>query len=137
MKALIWIGCCTLHAVVQNVISTVVSHIPSSNDGSALTIGLISGLLSATSACICIWLAIILCKKSDWNRVYINAAKAGMSVSEYGKHGLSQAFLSKLEELCNTVPYEQVKAELKACVRKGKITKDQYIILLNEYCKVK
>lgn len=60
-----------------------------------------------------------------------------MTVSEYAKHGLSEEFLAKLEEMCNTLPYEQVKSQLKDCVKKGKITKEQYIILLKEYSTTK
>jgi hypothetical protein len=65
------------------------------------------------------------------------ASEANMTISEYGKQGLSEEFLAKLEEMCHTIPYEQVKSQLKACVKKGKITKEQYIILLNEYSTTK
>lgn len=133
MKALIWVGCMTLNYIIQSITSVIVLGIPVSDDRGALLIGTLNGLLSAVSIGLCIWLAITLCKKWDLYRVLKKAAEANMTVSEYARHGLSQAFLDKLEELCHTVPYEQVKAQLKACVRSGKITKEQCIILLKEY----
>ena len=137
MKVLIWLGCLILNFVLQSVARALVLCFPASDNISTLLIGLLNGLLSAASIGFCIWLAIKLCKKVDWQRVEKKALDAGMSVSDYGKHGLSEKFLSKLEILCETLPYEQVKPQLKACVRSGKITKDQYIILLEEYCKKK
>lgn len=137
MKVLIWIGCLTLNYIVSTIASAIVRCIPVSNSSGVVLAGLLNGLVSAASVGICIWLAIKLCKKVDWNRVTKKASEAGMTVSEYGRHGLSEAFLSKFEEMCNTLPYEQVKPQLKACVKKKKITKEQYIILLEEYCKAK
>ena len=123
MKVLIWIGCCLIPYIV-NVLFL----------GMGIRLGGIpTGLLYGGT----VYLAFKLCKKWDWHRVEKKATEAGMSVTEYGKHGLSEAFLAKLEELCNTVPYEQVKSQLKACVKSRKITKEQYIILLKEYCKTK
>lgn len=137
MKVLIWIGCMILNYIIQIVSSAIVSGIPATDDGAALLVGGVNGLLSAASIGLCIWLAITLCKKWDWYKVLKKAAEANMTVSEYGRHGLSEEFLAKLEELCNTVPYEQVKDQLKACVRSGKITKEQCTILLKEYSKIK
>ena len=137
MTALIWIGCMVLNFIIQGIVKGIVSCIPSSDATAIIVIPLLNGLLSAASIGFCIWLAIKLCKKFDWHRVMKKALEAGMTVSEYGRHGLSEAFLAKLEELCNTVPYEQVKAQLKACVKKGKLTKEQYIILLKEYSTTK
>ena len=137
MKVLIWIGCMILNYIIQNISAAVLACIPVSNTGDAALIGLLGGLLLAASIGICIWLAITLCKKWDWYTVLKKAAEAEMTVSEYGKQGLSEEFLAKLEEMCHTIPYEQVKSQLKACVKKGKITKEQYIILLNEYSTTK
>lgn len=137
MKILIWIGCLVLNYILQSISTAIVSCIPVSNTTDALLIGLFNGLLAAASIGFCIWLAITLCKKWDWYNALKKASEAGMTVSEYARHGLSEGFLAKLEELCNTLPYEQVKPQLKACVRSGKITKEQYIILLKEYCKSK
>ena len=137
MKVLIWIGCLVLNYIIQSISTAIVSCIPASNSTDAVIIGLLSGLLSAVSIGFCIWLASMLCKKWDWHQVEKKASEAGMTVSEYGKHGLSEKFLAKLEEMSNTLPYEQVKPQLKACVKSGKITKEQYIILLEEYCKKK
>jgi hypothetical protein len=123
MKALIWIGCCAGASIINIILADV-----------GVRLGAIPYTLLYAGA---IWLATKLCKKLDWHRIEKKAAEAGMTVSEYGKQGLSEKFLSKLEELCNTVPYEQVKPQLKACVRSGKITKEQCIILLEEYCKKK
>lgn len=122
MKVLIWIGCCGAASIIGMCLSD---------------IGIVGGLISALLYGGAVWLAIHLCKKWDWHQAEKKATEAGMSVYEYGKLGLSEEFLAKLEELCNTVPYEQVKSQLKACVKKGKITKEQYTILLNEYCKTK
>lgn len=133
MKVLIWIGCSILNFIMQIMSKTIVSCIPATDDSSAIVIGTLNGILAGASIGFCIWLAIKLCNTLDWHRVMKKAAEAGMSVSEYGRQGLSEAFLKKVEELCNTYPIEQVKPQLKACVKKGKITKEQYIILLKEY----
>lgn len=116
MKVLIWIGCCSL----PTLLTWTFDDFGIKLGGTILNVG-------------AIWLAFYLCKKWDWHQAEKKAAEAGMTVSEYGIHGLSEKFLAKLEELCNTVPYEQVKSQLKACVKSGKITKEQYIILLKEY----
>ena len=137
MKALIWIGCLTLNYIISNIASAIVQCIPVSGNEGVILIGLLNGVLSAASIGFCMWLALRLCKKWDWYRVMKKAAEAGMSISEYGRHGLSEEFLAKLEEMCNTIPYEQVKSQLKACVKKGKITKEQYIILIEKYCNKK
>ena len=133
MKALIWIGCMVLNYIIQSIARIVVYCIPATDDSSILVIGLLSGLLSAASIGFCIWLAITLCKKWDWYNVLKKAAEANMTVSEYGRKGLSEEFLAKLEELSNTIFYDDLKDALKKCVKKGKITKEQYIILLKEY----
>ena len=138
MKTLIWVGCMILNYIIQNVASAIVIlSIPVSDDRGALLIGTLNGLLSAASIGFCIWLAMRLCKKWDWYKVLKKAAEANMTVSEYGRFGLTEEFLTKLDELCNTAPQEQVKEQLKACVRSGKITKEQSIILLDEYSKHK
>jgi hypothetical protein len=137
MKVLIWIGCMILNYIIQNISAAILACIPVSNTGDAALIGLFGGLLSAASIGFCIWLAITLCKKWEWYNVLKKASEANMTISEYGKQGLSEEFLAKLEEMCHTIPYEQVKSQLKACVKKGKITKEQYIILLNEYSTTK
>lgn len=137
MKVLIWIGCMTLNYIIQGIIKVIVSCLPFSDATAIIVIPLLSGLLSATSIGFCVWLAIRFCKMLDWYRVMKKAAEAGMTVSEYGKQGLSEEFLAKIEKVFNTVPYEQAKPQLKACVKKGKITKEQYIILLNEYSSTK
>ena len=134
MKVLIWIGSLTLNYIISNIASAIVRCIPVSDSSGAVLVGLLNGLLSAASIGFCIWLALKLCKKWDWHRAEKKASKAGMTVYEYGKHGLSEKFLAKLEEISNTLPFEQVKPQLKACVKSGKITKEQYTILLNEYC---
>lgn len=133
MKALIWIGCMILNYIIQGIAKLIVLCIPATDDNAILLIGTLNGILSAASIGLCIWLAITLCKKWDWYKVLKKAAEANMTVSEYGRQGLSDEFFAKLEEMCNTLPYEQVKDQLKACVNKGKITKEQYIILLKEY----
>lgn len=120
MKVLIWIVCCALPTLITWTF-----------DDFGIKVG---GLLLDVGA---IWLALKLCKKWDWHRAEKKAAEAGMTVSEYGRHGLSEKFLAKLEEMCNTLPYEQVKPQLKACVKSGKITKEQYTILLKGYCSKK
>lgn len=123
MKVLIWIVCCALPTIITWIFAD-------------FGIGL-GGILFALLEVGAIWLALRLCKKWDWKQAENKAAELGMTVSEYGRHGLSEAFLAKLEELSNTVPYEQVKSQLKSCVRKGKISKEQYTILLAEYCDKK
>ena len=120
MKVLIWIVCCALPTLITWTF-----------DDFGIKVG---GLLFEVGA---IWLAYKLCKKWDWHQAEKKAAELRMSVTEYGRHGLSEEFLAKLEEMSNTLPYEQVKSQLKACVKKGKITKEQYTILLNEYCDKK
>ncbi|MGM9643043.1 MAG: hypothetical protein ACI3XI_07520 [Eubacteriales bacterium] len=137
MKVLIWIGCCTLNYFISTVIKAVLNRIPSSDEGSVLLIGFLNGIMIAASAGFCIWLAVKLCAKWDWHKLSKKAATVGLTVSEYGKKGVSAEFLSDLEHLCNTVPYEHVKSHLKACVKKGIITKEQSIILLKEYSTVK
>ena len=126
-----------MNYIIQGIIKVIVSCLRFSDTTAIIVIPLLSGLLSAASIGLCIWLAIKLCNTLDWYRVMKKATEAGMTVSEYGRHGLSDEFLAKLEELFNTVPYEQAKPQLKACVKKGKITQEQYIILLNEYSTTK
>ena len=123
MKVLIWIGCCACPYIVNSAFLGIGIRL------GGLPIGLLYGGA--------VWLAIHLCKKWDWHRAEKKASEAGMTVSEYARHGLSEKFLAKLDELCNTVPYEQVKSQLKVCVKSGKITKEQYIILLKEYSTTK
>lgn len=137
MKVLIWIGCMILNYVLQTIARAVVSCIPVTDDSSAVLIGLLNGVLAAASIGLCIWLAIKLCKKLDWYQVMKKASEAGMTVSEYGKHGLSQEFLDELDKISHTLPYEQVKPKFKSFVRSGKMTKEQCIILLEEYCNNK
>ena len=123
MKVLIWIGCFLGLAIIRMI---------AQNCGIILG-GLPTALLFGTA-----WfIGKKLCDKWAMHQVEKKATEAGMTVSEYAKHGLSEEFLAKLEELCQTVPYEQVKSQLKACVKKGKITKEQYIILLEKYCNKK
>lgn len=133
MKVLIWIGCAILNFIIQIISKAIASCIPLTDDGAILIYGTLNGILSAASIAFCIWLAIKLCNTLDWHRAIKKASEAGMSVSEYGRHGLSEEFLKDVEKLFNTYPIEQVKPELKDCVKKGKITKEQYIILLKEY----
>ena len=137
MKALIWIGCFTLHYIISNIAKALSFLIPIPNDQALIFIPLLTGILVAASFGFSWWIAITLCKKWDWYTVLKKASEAGMTVSEYGRHGLSEEFLTKLETMCNTISYEQVKAQLKACIKKGKITKEQYIILLREYTTTK
>ena len=137
MKVLIWIGCIILNHIIQTIKSTIIACIPITDDKTLVLAEAVSWILWAVILGFCIKLAIILCKKWDWNQVEKKAAEAGMTVSEYGKHGLSEKFLAKLEELCNTIPFEQVKSQLKSCMKKGIITKEQYIILLQEYSTTK
>lgn len=134
MKILIWLGCLILNYIISNIALAIVRCIPVSDSSGVVLVGLLNGLLSVASIGFCIWLASRLCKKLDWHRATKKALEAGMTVSEYGRHGLSEKFLAKLEELSSTVPYEQVKSQLKACVKKGTITKEQYTILMHEYC---
>lgn len=137
MKVLIWIGCMTLNYIIQLISTAIVSCIPTTDNSAIILIPLLKGILYAASIGFCVWLAIKLCQKLDWHRVTKKASKAGMTVTEYGRQGLSEEFLNKVENLFNSVPIEQAKPQLKACVRKGKITKEQYIILLKEYTKVR
>lgn len=137
MKVLIWVGYLTVAYIVNSIFGAVIKFIPISSDSDAILVALLGGIVYALIEVLAIWLAIKHCKRLDMYRVMKKAAEAGMSVSEYGRHGLSEKFISKLEEMSNTVPYEQVKSQLKDCVKKGKITKEQYIILLEEYCNKK
>ena len=123
MKVLIWTGIMLIPSIIAILVK----------DSGIILGGIPTAILYGTA----FWFANKLCKKWDWHRVAKKASKAGMTVSEYGKHGLSEEFLTKLEKLCNTVPYEKVKSQLKACVRSGKITKEQYIVLLEEYSTTK
>lgn len=133
MKVLIWIGCLVLNFVIQSISTAIISCITASNATDAILIGLLSGLLSAGSIGFCIWLALKLCKKLDWYRIMMNASKARLSVSEYARHGLTEKFLEKLDALCNSVHELQVKPLLKELLKQKRITKDQYIIFLDEY----
>lgn len=137
MKVLIWIGCFILNYIISPILRAIVLCIPTSDDGGAILVGTLSGLVSAASLGLCIWLAIRLCKKLDLYRAMKKAAEAGMTVSEYGRHGLSEEFLEQLASLSKKRPIEEVELQLKACVKKGMITKEQYTILLNEYCNKK
>ena len=137
MKVLIWIGCLILNCIMQIISKVIVSCVSITDDSSIIIYGTLNGILAGASLGFCIWLAIKLCNTLDWYRVMKKAAEAGMTISEYGRYGLSEEFLKKVEELCNTYPIEQVKTELKSCVKKGKITKEQYIILLKEYSTTK
>jgi hypothetical protein len=129
MKVLIWIGCMILNYVIQGITSEIVSCIPAKDDGAILLVGLLNGILAAASIGFCMWLAIKLCKKLDWSRAMQKVAESRMSISEYGRQGLSEKFLEQLPNLT----YEQLKSALKAAKNKGKITREQYTILLKEY----
>jgi hypothetical protein len=137
MKALIWIGCCILHYIISNIIKAITNCIPVADDRSVLLIGVLNGILIAISVGCCIWLANFLCQKWEWRYLSKKAAEHGLTVSEYGKRGMSEEFLANLEHMCNTVPYEHVKSHLKACVKKGMMTKEQSKILLKEYSTTK
>lgn len=137
MKVLIWIGCMILNYIMQIISKSIVALIPVTDDSSIIMIGMLSGILGAASACFCIWLAIKLCQTLDWHRVTKKANSAGMSVLEYGKHGLSEEFLQMVEKWFKTLPLEQIKPKLRTFVKEGKITKDQYIILIKEYSTIK
>ena len=119
MKALIWIVCCATPTIIKWTVEEF---------GLTFT-PMAFALLQAGGAC----LALFLCKKWNWHQAEKKAAEAGMTVSEYGRHGLSQEFLADLEKKCKTWSYELVKSELKSYVRQGKITKEQCLILLKEY----
>lgn len=116
MKVLIWIVCCALPTLITWTF-----------DDFGIKVG---GLLLEVGA---IWLAVKLCKKWDWHRVTKKASKAGMSVSEYARHGLTEKFVEKLDSLCKSVHVLRVKPLLKELRKQKKITKDQYIIFLDEY----
>lgn len=137
MKALVWIGCMILNFVLQPIARGVVSCIPVTDDSSVVLIATLNGVLSGAIIGLCIWLAIKLCKKLDWYQVMKKASEAGMTVSAYGKHGLSQEFLDEIDRISHTLPYEQVKPKFKSFVKSGKMTKEQCIILLEEYCSKK
>lgn len=132
MKALIWIGCMILSYIMQIISKSIVALIPVTDDSSIIMIGVLSGILGATSAFFCIWLAIKLCQRLDWHRVTKKAKSAGMSVSEYGIRGISEERLAEIKKWFKTLPLEQVKPKLKALIKEGEITKEQYIILLKE-----
>lgn len=123
MKVLIWIGCFFSVAVIQMIVS----------DFGIILGGIPTALLFGAA-----WfVAKKLCDKWDMHNIEKKAAEANMTVSEYAKQGLSEDFLAKVEHVFNTLPYERAKDKLKECVKKKKITKDQYIILLREYSKTK
>lgn len=123
MKILIWIGCFLGFTIIRMI----------AEDCGIILGGLPTALLFGATW----YIANKSCEKWDMHQVEKKATEAGMTVSEYAKHGLSEEFLAKLEEMCNTLPYEQVKSQLKDCVKKGKITKEQYIVLLKEYSTTK
>lgn len=123
MKVLIWIACSAAATIVNMLFLD-----------AGIRLGGIPYALLFVGAML---LAVKLCRILDWSRAKKKAAEAGMTISEYGRHGLPEKFLAQLEEMCNTVPYEQVKSQLKACVKKKKITREQYIILLKEFSTTK
>lgn len=129
MKVLIWIGCMILNYIIQGIRMSIVACIPAKNSIAILLGGLLNGILTAASIGFCIWLAIKLCKKLDWYRAMQKVAESRMSISEYGKQGLSEKFIEKLPSLT----YEQLKAVLKKAKNEGKITREQYTILLHTY----
>jgi hypothetical protein len=126
MKVLIWVGCYFINSTLIGLIGGIAP-----NSGVLISLKV---LLAFASYGFSAWLAVKLCRKWDWHQVEKKAAEAGMTVEEYGTHGLSDKFLAKLEELASTVSYEQVKSELKLCVKSGKITKEQCTFLLKKYC---
>lgn len=123
MKVLIWIGCMLIPSITTMLFK----------DSGIILGGIPTGLLYGGA----VWLSNKLCKKWDWYRVTKKATEVGMSVSEYAKQGLSEEFLNNLEKMCNTVPYEQVKSVLKKHVKEGKLTKEQSMVLLDEYSTTK
>ena len=135
MKVLIWIGCMILNYIIQSIASALLKFIPVEDNSGALLIGTLNGILAAASIGFCIWLALKLCKKLDWHRATKKAAEEGRSVSEYGRHGLSEEFLTKLEAYCKATPIERVKDQFKVYIKEGKMTKEQSIILLEEFTK--
>lgn len=134
MKVLIWIGCLILNFIIQVVKNVIIiALIPITDDVSRILAELLSYTLWAAIVCFCVWLAIKLCKKWDWYEIMKKATEAGMSVSEYGRQGLSEKFLVKLDSLFKSVHVLRVKPLLKELRKQKKITRDQYIIFLNEY----
>lgn len=129
MKVLIWIGCMILNYIIQGISTSIVACIPAKDSSAILLVGLLNGILAAASIGFCIWLAIKLCKKLDWSRAMQKVAESRMSISEYGRQGLSDKFLDQLPNLT----YEQLKSVLKAAKNNGKITREQYTILLHSY----
>ena len=129
MKVIIWIACAILQSITYATIQGICS-------GAGIILGgLVSGLLAiATIGIELLWLAPKLCKKWDWSQAKKKADAAGMTLLEYGKHNLPEAVLNKLESYRGK-PVEELKYQLKACVKAGKITKEQYTILLDEYRK--
>lgn len=133
MKALIWIGYLTVAQIVVKLSDAIVDLIPISNDTDIMLVALLGGTIYALIQSVAIWLAIRHCKKWDWYRIKKKSAKAGMTVSEYARYGLTEKFLEKLDTLCKSVPIPRVKPLLKELKKQKKITKDQYIIFLDEY----
>jgi hypothetical protein len=123
MKALIWIVCCATPTIIKWTFEEF-----------GLTFTPITFALLQAGG---VFLALVLCKKWDWHQAEKKAAEAGMTVSEYGRHGLSKEFLDDLEKKCKTWSYDLVKSELKSYVKEGKITKEQCLILLKEYSTTK
>lgn len=131
MKALIWIGCMTLSSIVENICGGMVMLIPTSDDSSSLLVGTLRGVVGAAVYGIGVWIAIKMCQKRDWNLAMQKVAETNMTVSEYGRQGLSEAFLEKLTQMTD----DQLKSVLKEAKKRGKITKEQYTILLKEYTR--
>lgn len=119
MKVLIWIVCCALPILITWTFEDIGIYLG----------GTLYALLQTGAVC----LALKLFKKWDWYRIKKKSAKAGMTVSEYARYGLTEKFLEKLDTLCKSVPIPKVKPLLKELKKQKKITKDQYIIFLEEY----
>lgn len=131
MKALIWIGCMTLSSVVQAICDSMVMLIPTSDDSSIILVSTLRGIVGAAVYGIGAWIAIRMCQKHDWNLAMQKVAETNMTVSEYGRQGLSETFLEKLTQMTD----DQLKSVLKEAKKRGKITKEQYTILLKEYSR--
>lgn len=121
MKVFIWIAFAILHSIICAIIK----------DTGFILGGLPSAILVGV---VFLWPATTLCKKWDWYQAMKKANEAGMTMLEYGKHGLPEKVLLKLESYRDK-PVDELKSQLKACVKAKKITKEQYTILLKEYSK--
>ena len=94
-----------------------------------------NGLILGASFLLLIYCGFKLCKYIDWRLIEKKASEAGLSTYEYACQGLSEEFISKIEEACRKDNSSQLNKGFKVLIQKGKLTKEQALVFKKEFAK--